>query len=65
MMISKKTISCIIPAWNRKELLKITLNSIIKQTISPLEILIINNGNKIIDYDYLDIKNPDKFNIKI
>jgi len=64
-MTSKKTISCIIPAWNRKELLKITLNSIIKQTISPLEILIINNGNKIIDYDYLDIKNPDKFNIKI
>jgi glycosyltransferase involved in cell wall biosynthesis len=60
-----KTISCIIPTCDRKELLNITLHSVIKQTISPHEILIINNGNEIIDYKYLDIKNPEKFNIKI
>ena len=63
--MSNKRISCIIPTCDRKEFLNITLNSVIKQTTLPSEILIINNGYEIIDYDYLNIKNPEKFNIKI
>ena len=47
-----KGISCIIPTCDRKELLNITLNSVVKQTVLPKEILIMNNGGENIDYDY-------------
>lgn len=63
-MINKE-ISCIIPTVDRQELLNLTLDSVINQTILPKEILIINNGNTNIDYDYLNIKNFNEFNIKI
>ena len=60
-----KGISCIIPTCDRKELLNITLNSVVKQTLLPKEILIMNNGGEDIDYDYLNINNHKDYNIKI
>ena len=63
-MINKE-ISCIIPTCDRKELLNITLNSVIKQTLLPKEILIMNNGSEDIDDDYLNINNHKDYNIKI
>ena len=58
-------ISCIIPTCDRLDLLKLTLESVLGQTVMPREILIINNGLK--DINFEDINNPDheKNNIKI
>ena len=58
-------ISCIIPTCDRLDLLKLTLKSVLEQTVMPREILIINNGLKNINFE--DVNNPDheKNNIKI
>tara|TARA_Y100000768_G_C23942757_1_gene665968 strand:+ start:21 stop:785 length:765 start_codon:yes stop_codon:yes gene_type:complete len=63
--MSKTKISCIIPTCNRKELLKITLDSVLNQSLAPDEIFIMNNGDDIIDFAYLDLAPENKFNIKI
>ncbi len=39
-------ISCIIPTCNRTEYLKETLESVLKQTEQPHEIIVVNNGEK-------------------
>ena len=38
-------ISVIIPTYNRCDLLKRAINSVIKQTITPKEIIIVDNGS--------------------
>ena len=38
-------ISVIIPTYNRCDLLKRAINSVIKQTIAPKEIIIVDNGS--------------------
>lgn len=58
-------ISCIIPTCNRKELLKITLDSVLNQSLLPDEIFIMNNGDSIIDFSYLNLSPENNFNIKI
>lgn len=40
-----KLVSVIIPTHNRKELLKRALNSVLKQTYKPLEIVVVNDGS--------------------
>lgn len=39
------TISCIIPTHNRNEFLAEAIGSVLKQTVQPLEIIIVNNGD--------------------
>ena len=38
-------ISVIIPTYNRCDLLKRAINSVIKQTITPKEIIVVDNGS--------------------
>jgi GT2 family glycosyltransferase len=41
----RNSISVIIPSWNSKQFLDSCINSILKQTVAPLEILIVDNGS--------------------
>jgi glycosyltransferase involved in cell wall biosynthesis len=63
-MVNTK-ISCIIPTCDRIDLLKVTLESVLKQTILPEEILIINNGLKTINFGNLNNPDHEKNHIKI
>jgi glycosyltransferase involved in cell wall biosynthesis len=63
-MVNTK-ISCIIPTCDRIDLLKVTLESVLKQTILPEEILIINNGLKTINFENLNNPDHEKYHIKI
>ena len=63
-MVNTK-ISCIIPTCDRIDLLKVTLQSVLKQTILPEEILIINNGLKTINFENLNNPDHEKNHIKI
>ena len=63
-MVNTK-ISCIIPTCDRIDLLKVTLESVLKQTILPEEILIINNGSKTINFENLNNPDHEKYHIKI
>ena len=63
--MNQTVISCIIPTCDRLELLKITLNSVLKQSVLPIEILIMNNGSKSINFDALGLINYDKYKIKL
>ena len=38
-------VSVVIPTFNRRNLLKRAINSVIKQTIEPREIIVIDNGS--------------------
>ncbi len=63
-MVNTK-ISCIIPTCDRIDLLKLTLESVLNQTILPEEILIINNGSKTINFENLNNPDHEKYHIKI
>lgn len=44
-MIDDQLVSVIIPTHNRKELLRRALDSVLKQTYQPLEIVVVNDGS--------------------
>lgn len=58
--MTKALISVIIPVYNRPESLKRTLDSVVKQTYSNLEILVIDDGSEIEIYPAIDELNDNR-----
>jgi glycosyltransferase involved in cell wall biosynthesis len=52
-------ISVVIPTFNRRNLLKRAIHSVIKQTIEPREIIVIDNGSTDQTYQMVSSLFPD------
>ncbi len=57
--ITLEDISVVIPTFNRRDLLKRAINSVINQTIKPNEIIVIDNGSTDQTYQMVSSLFPD------
>src|SRR5687767_11750834 len=42
---SVSSVSVVVPTYNRAELLRLTVQSILRQTVAPLEVIIVDDGS--------------------
>jgi len=62
----KKLVSVIIPFYNRVELLKSSIESVVNQTYKPVELILVNdNSEENFDHTFIDKYNSKDFRIKI
>ena len=57
--LAVEDISVVIPTFNRRDLLKRAINSVINQTIKPNEIIVIDNGSTDQTYQMVSSLFPD------
>ncbi|MBK8553012.1 MAG: glycosyltransferase family 2 protein [Ignavibacteria bacterium] len=61
-----KLVSVIIPYYNRIGLLKESINSVIKQTYKPIELILVDDFSaEKFEIESLNIKNTKEFSVKI
>ena len=61
-----KLVSVIIPFFNRMELLKASINSVIEQTYKPIELILVDDfSTEIFDKSIISNYNSSEFRIKL